>query len=138
MRIFAVRKLTGLPLSLTGLRKVRATQSIPLPNGKQSETADKRRRKQPPQGKGEKVGQEPTRPVVTQVLCALEVASSCIPASEGCSPEPEGRTRVTTRLRSHAGDGWSRLMADRESTCTDPTEPGLQVSFCLTIIKLNI
>ena len=56
MRIFAVRKLTGLPLSLAGLRKVRATQSIPLPNGKQSETADKRRRKQPPQGKGEKVG----------------------------------------------------------------------------------
>ena len=54
--IFAVRKLTGLPLSLTGLRKVRATQSIPLPNGKQSATADKRRRKQPPQGKGEKVG----------------------------------------------------------------------------------
>ena len=56
MRNFAVRKLTGLPLSLTGLRKVRATQSIPLPNGKQSVTADKRRRKQPPQGKGEKAG----------------------------------------------------------------------------------
>ena len=43
MSNFAARKLTGLPLS-------------PLPNGKQSETADKRRRKQPPQGKGEKVG----------------------------------------------------------------------------------
>ena len=56
MRNFAVRKLTGLPLSPTGLRKVRATQSIPLPNGKQSATADKRRRKQPPQGKGEKAG----------------------------------------------------------------------------------
>lgn len=56
MRNFAVRKLTGLPLSPMGLRKVRATQSIPLPNGKQSATADKRRRKQPPQGKGEKVG----------------------------------------------------------------------------------
>ena len=48
MRNFAVRKLTGLPLSLTGLRKVRATQSIPLPNGKQSAMADQRRRKQPP------------------------------------------------------------------------------------------
>lgn len=56
MSNFAVLKLTGLPLSLNGLRKVRATQSIPLPNGKQSATADKRRRKQPPQGKGEKAG----------------------------------------------------------------------------------
>lgn len=56
MSNFAVLKLTGLPLSLNGLRKVRATQSIPLPNGKQSTTADKRRRKQPPQGKGEKAG----------------------------------------------------------------------------------
>ena len=63
-------------------------------------TAEQRRRKQPPQGKGEKVGQEPTRPVVTQVLCALEVASSSIPASEGCPPEPEGGTRVTARSRS--------------------------------------
>ena len=56
MSNFAARKLTGLPLSLTGQRKVRATQGIPLPNGKQPATADKRRRKQPPQGKGEKVG----------------------------------------------------------------------------------
>lgn len=56
MSTFAIRKLTGLPLSFKGLRKVRATQSIPLPNGKQSVTADKRRRKQPPKGKGEKAG----------------------------------------------------------------------------------
>lgn len=34
-----------------------------------------------------------------------------------------------------AGDGRSRLMADREGTCTDLTEPGLQVSFCLNKSK---
>ena len=40
MSNFAVLKLTGLPLSFWGLRKVRATQSIPLPNGKQPATAE--------------------------------------------------------------------------------------------------
>ena len=65
--------------------------------------------------------------MVTQVLCALEVASSCKPASEGCSPKPEGRTRVTS-VTEPAGDGGSRLMTDSE-VLNLATEPGLQVSF---------
>ena len=55
-------------------------------------------------GKGEKVGQEPTRRVATYVLCTPEVESSRIPAKhrlrphedarvrEGGPSEPEGRT----------------------------------------------
>ncbi len=45
-------------------------------------------------GKGEKAGQEPTRPVATLVLCIPEVESSCKPATkrEGGPSEPEGRT----------------------------------------------
>ena len=52
-------------------------------------------------GKGEKVGQEPTRRVVTYVLCAPDVESSRILAMsrgydavgrEGCPSELEGRT----------------------------------------------
>ena len=45
-------------------------------------------------GKGEKAGQEPTRPVVTLVLCIPEAESSSKPANkrEGGPPEPEGRT----------------------------------------------
>ena len=46
-------------------------------------------------GKGEKVGQEPTRRVATRVLCIPDVESSCIPATEGGPPELEGRTIET-------------------------------------------
>ena len=50
------------------------------------------------QSKGEKAGQEPTRPVATQVLCIPEVESSSIPATKkkGGPSEPEGRTIETS------------------------------------------
>ena len=43
-------------------------------------------------GKGEKVRQELTSRTAMYGLCILEAASSCKPALEGRSPEPEGRT----------------------------------------------
>lgn len=78
-------------------RKVRATQGIPLPNGKGLVRVGKYRRKEPPvhaTGKGEKVRQELTRPAAMSVLCTPGVESSCKPANkrEDCPSEPEGRT----------------------------------------------
>ena len=77
-------------------RKVRATQGIPLPNGKWSARVSKCRRKEPPpsRGKGEKVRQELTRSAVMSMLCTPGVESSCKPATkrEGGPLELEGRT----------------------------------------------
>jgi len=72
-------------------RKVRATQGIPLPNRKRSVRVSWCRRKEPPKperseellqrkGKGEKVGQEPTRSAAMSMLCTPGVESSCKPA----------------------------------------------------------
>ena len=103
MSIFAAQKLTGLPLSRFGAEESPGNTGHSTSHKEAAgdgRAAQKRMTAR--KGKGEKAGQEPTRPAVTQVLCALEVASSCIPASEGCPPKPEGRTRVSPRARSHS------------------------------------
>ena len=72
-------------------RKVRAAKGIPLL--KMEAVGDSRLRQKKTtaffrEGKGEKVVQETTSWRVIVRLCPLGAASSCIPSTEGCPPEP--------------------------------------------------
>lgn len=83
---------------------------------------------EPHTGKGEKAGQEPTRSAAMQALCVLGVARSCIPASEGCPPEPEGRPRDTIgAFLWYGASGRPEVkINDRRPVKRQVTEPGLQ------------